>query len=232
MSSTATAPPPAARAERSGTEHPRDRRTDPPAPPPVALPILGIDEEPRRFRMTRDEYRAFEDAQTETKFEWVDGEALEMTGGTAEHAELGAAFAGELRNRLKGRAFKIYNGDLQVRIPNGPYRYPDATVAAVPPELEWHPQGKRLTLLNPVVLVEVLSQSTALTDTVAKLDEYGRIPTVTDYLIAAQDEVRVVHHRREGGGWRTVTLRGTDAVVRLGGPGADLPLGAVYEGVL
>ena len=214
---------------------PRPRRTSPPAadpPPPVALPMLGDDEEPRRFRMTYAYYSAFEEAQTETKFEWVDGEAIEMTGGTLEHAELGLALGAELRRVLRGRAFKIYGADVKIRVPHGPARYPDATVAGVPPDTEWHPRDKHLTLLNPVVIVEVLSESTARTDTVLKRDEYLQIPSVTDYLIAAQDEVRVVHHRRDGDRWRTNMLRGTDAVIALDGPGVELPLADVYEGVL
>ena len=210
---------------------PRRPRTPAP-PPPVALPPLGVDEPPRRFRMSRERYLAFEEAQIHTKFEWVDGEAIEMTGGTFEHAELGLAFGAELRNALRGRAFKVCSCDMSVHVPNGPDRYPDVSVAAVPPRFERHPRDRHLKLLNPVVLVEVLYESTSGTDTVDKRDEYLRIPTVSDYLIAARDEVRVVHHRRDGDRWRTSTLRGTGAVIALQGLGVELSLADVYEGVL
>ena len=206
------------------------RAADP--PPPVPLPVLGVDEPPRRFRMTRTQYHAFEEAQTDSKFEWVDGEAIEMTGVTEEHSDVAGNICFHLRLALRGRPFKLHQSDMAVHAAGGPDRYPDVVVAPADSVFEPHPRGKRLRLSNPIVLVEVLSEWTTRTDTVLKREEYLRIPSVSDYLIAEQDAPLVTHHRRDGDQWRTRTPRGTDAVIALAGVGVELSLADVYEGVL
>ncbi len=114
---------------------------------------------------------------------------------------------------------------MRVRIPDGPYYYPDAVVAPSPPELE---DAEQDTLLNPAVVIEVLSPSTETIDRGEKLDNYRLIPSLTDYLIVAQDRMRIDHYSRlSPSEWRLVSHAGDDSVP-LAAFGGELRLAEVY----
>ena len=137
-----------------------------PAPPPVrrrpsaaartpAAPRVREDGR-RRYRMSRAEYEAFQEAQTDAKFEWVDGEAIEMAGGTEEHADVIGNLDFLLRTVMRRRRGgtirgKVYNSELRVRTRDGtgPNRYADASVVLGQSRFARHPEDKKLDLLNP-----------------------------------------------------------------------------------
>lgn len=176
-----------------------------------------------------EEYLACERA-SEWKHEWIGGDVREMTGGNRSHATIAGNLQGMLWSILKGRPFSAYPSDMRVRIPDGPYYYPDVVVAPDPPRLE---DEHRDTLLNPLVVVEVLSPSTESIDRGEKLDNYGRIASVTDYLLVSQDRVRVDHCRREGEGvWRVTIVTDPRARIALEAIGCELPLAEIYDRVL
>ena len=190
------------------------------------------DDAPARYRMTRTEYLAFEERQTDRKHEWIDGEAIEMSGGTDEHDDIANNLRALLWIGLRGRSPKTKGPDIRVRIPDGPYYYPDVAVAPDPARFERHPSDKKLTLLDPVLVAEVLLDLTAETDTTRKPADYHAIPTVADHLVLVQDRAEVTHHRRDGDGRHTRVLRGTGATLTLPGLGVSLSLRDVYERVV
>jgi Uma2 family endonuclease len=179
------------------------------------------------LRLSPDEYLAFE-RNSQTKHEYVDGELREMTGASRDHVLIGGNIHGLLWSALRGRKFEVYDNDMRVRIPDGPYYYPDVVVAPSPPQLE---DDAADTLLNPLVLVEVLSPSTEEFDRGGKHDDYRLIPSLTDYLTVAQDRVWVDHHRRSAKGWRLRVYKTLTDRVAFPDLGCDLSLTDIYERV-
>lgn len=162
----------------------------------------------------------------ETKSEWIDGEIREMAGGTFRHGLIGGNIYALLWGALKGSPFVPHTSDLRVRIPGGPYYYPDVSVTPYPPKLE---DQHRDTLLDPLVLFEVLSSSTESKDRGKKLDDYRRIPTLTNYLLVVQDQFRIDHYRREGGDWQLEIITDRSASLHLPEIGCELPLAEIYD---
>lgn len=178
-------------------------------------------------RLSPEEYLAFE-RQALTKHEYVDGEVREMTGASRAHVLIAGNIHGILWYALRGGPLEVYEADMRVRIPNGPYYYPDVTVAPSPPRLE---DEHADTLLNPYVIVEVLSPSTRAIDYGVKLDDYRQIPSLTDYLIVAQDRVWIDRYFRDGDRWNLTEYSAETDRVRLDGIGCELPLVEVYDRV-
>ena len=161
----------------------------------------------------------------EEKHEYVDGEVRLMAGASRLHNVLAGLIVTLLNNALVSKRFEVYPGDMRVRIPDGPYYYPDVVVAPSPPALEDEAQD---TLLNPVLVVEVLSPSTEAIDRGEKLDNYRLIPSLSDYLIVSQDRVRIDHYSRlSATEWRLVSHTG-DATIRLPAIGGELCLADIY----
>ena len=183
--------------------------------------------------MSLAEYEAFEEAQTETKFEWADGEAIEMAGGTRRHSQVKVTLAALLWYGMRGRPGDVYDSDLRVRTGAGPRRYPDTSVVVGESRFARHPRDEELDLLNPTAIFEVLSDSTADTDEGAKLDEYAATPSVTDYVIADGREMRIVHRSRTGPAaeWVVTTLTDPADVLELPACGFAATLAEIYEGV-
>ena len=195
------------------------------APPPSRAPAGSTSN-----YVTAEEYLRREET-AQTKHEWYDGEVREMPGGSLEHSLIANRVSSRLDRAVEGQPFLACNSDIKIRIPDGPYVYADASVAALPPELEppIRPGGRRTVLCNPVVVVEVLSDSTEDTDRGEKLEGYRRIPSLTDYLLFSQDEPLVEQHRRTGDGWSPLIHAGADATVRLESLGVELRLGDIYS---
>lgn len=188
--------------------------------------LAAMSEPPRKISYTFAEYLALE-AKSATKHELVNGEIFAMAGGTPEHGRLSVNVQGELRNALRGRPCAVFNSDVRVRVQaTGLGTYPDATVVCG--RLAVDPEDKN-TIVNPVVLVEVLSDSTELYDRDDERAHYRQIPTLRDYLLVSQHERRVDHyHRNDGGTW---TLRDVRAggEIRLDAIACKLSVDAVYE---
>jgi Uma2 family endonuclease len=176
-------------------------------------------------RLSPAEYLAFE-RDAPTKHEYVDGELREMSGARRPHVLIAGNVHLIFGNALRRKPYEVYDADMRIRIPDGPYYYPDVTVAPSPPDLE---DDHVDTLLNPLVLVEVLSPSTEEIDRGEKLDNYRRIPSLADYLMVAQDQVRVDHYRRSGKGWQLRVYKSLTDRVPFPDFGCELPLAEIYD---
>ena len=201
-----------------------------PPPPPVPQPVLP-GEARRRYRMSEARYMEFEEAQTDLRHEWVDGDVIGMPAAIEQHEDLCLTFALLLRAAVTPGGGKAWASNLRVRSPLGPRRYPDASAVVGDRRFEPHPRDQRLDLMNPVVVVEVLSESTEDQDEGPKLVEYAAVESITDYVIADSREMRIVHRTRSGDGWEAVTLTDPADVLDLRAVGLSATLAEIYEGV-
>ena len=178
-----------------------------------------------KLTYTFAEYLALE-AKSETKHEYINGEVFAMAGGTPDHAALAAAVIRLLGTALLGRPCRVYTSDLRIRVlATGLATYPDVSVVCRP--FEPDPEDAN-TAVNPVVIVEVLSDSTEAYDRGEKFAHYRRLPSLRDYLLVLQREARIEHYRRnEDDSWTLREVRATGAV-RLS-IGCELSVEDVYR---
>jgi Uma2 family endonuclease len=173
---------------------------------------------------TFDEYVRFE-RDAANKHEFVAGAILAMAGGTIEHGALCAAVLGMLREQLRGRRCRAYDSNTRIRVAaSGNAYYPDAAVVCG--ELRADP-ADQLSILNPAVLVEVLSPSTAEYDATEKLADYMKIEGLMHVVHVHHDARRVdvfsLEDQRS-----SVTSFGPGEVAQLPLVGAALPVDELY----
>jgi Uma2 family endonuclease len=173
-----------------------------------------------RTGMSEQDYLDFERSSPD-KHEYADGEVFAMSGGTMEHSAIATNLLAELRIPLLGRGCRVLTSDMRIKIPaTGRYVYPDGSVVCARPEFT---DEKRDTLLNPRVIIEVLSDSTEAYDRGDKFAGYRTVASFDEYVLASQKEPRIeVFSRQPDGSW----------LLRVHGPGeraALSSLGCVIE---
>jgi Uma2 family endonuclease len=170
--------------------------------------------EPRRLhRYTYADYVALETIST-GKHEFLDGEIYAMAGGSEEHSALAAAMVHALVNAVGDRPCRVHTSDLRIYVEEaGLATFPDASVICGP--LQQHEASPTATALNPMILVEVTSDSSEDYDAGAKLEYYRTIPALREYVIVSHRERRItVHARAAGGGWDSrVAIRGGEVEI-------------------
>ena len=188
--------------------------------------------------LTEEEYLRFERAAEERHI-YIDGEIFAMAGESPEHGDISAnAFyllAHQLRNgpcRVRTKDTKVRSGPLP-RSPkrrSGLYSYPDIVVVCDEPK---YLDENRDVVLNPKVIVEVLSESTEAFDRGAKFTRYQRYnPTLTDYVLISQDGPQIEHYHRESdGAWTYRCHEGLKATVKLDAIKCRLKAAEVYHRV-
>jgi Uma2 family endonuclease len=181
----------------------------------------------RLHRHTYGDYVAVEQTSL-TKHEFFDGEIYAMAGGTEEHSALAAELLWHLRNAIGERPCRVHTSDLRIYVEAvGLATFPDGSVICGP--LEQHSSSPTATALNPLVLVEVTSDSSEDYDTSFKLDAYRRIPSLRDYIVVSHRERRVtVHHHEASGEW-TSTVAIAGGAVEVRSIGARLVIDEVYR---
>src|SRR5437588_10225707 len=123
----------------------------------------------RKIHLTPEEYLALE-RKAQVRSEYLDGDMVAMSGGSREHNLIVGNIVGELSLQLKGHPYEVYPSDMRVKVSaTGLYTYPDIMIVYGEPHLE---DQRRDTLLNPVVIFEVLSESTESYDRGAKFAHY------------------------------------------------------------
>ncbi len=184
--------------------------------------------EPHR-RISLEDYLAAE-RQAETKSEYLNGDVFAMSGASREHNLIVWNLSGSLYAQLRGRGCEAYVGDMRVHIPaTGLYTYPDIAVVCGEPRFE---DGELDTLLNPTLLIEVLSPSTEGYDRGKKAAHYRALDSLREYLLVSQEEVRVeLLTRQEDGHWLLSEASRLEETVSLGSIGCTLRLADVYERV-
>jgi Uma2 family endonuclease len=179
-------------------------------------------------RFTPEEYLARERA-SDHRSELINGRIYATAGASRRHSLIVGNLFGEIRNRLRGRPCEAHPGDLRVRVEaTDLYTYPDIAALCGAPELD-DEQGD--TLLNPSVIVEVLSPSTESYDRGQKFAHYGRLASLREYVLVAQDAVSVEQYVRNGDAWTYVAIADLDGSLRLESLACEIPLRAIYENV-
>ena len=192
-------------------------------------------EGPQERYYTVEEYLELEET-AQVKHEYLDGRIYAMSGATDYHALITANVIGLVHAQLRGRPCRVYSSDLNVRVERtGLHTYPDVSALCGEPRLTGRKvAGKQnLVLLNPSVLVEVLSPSTEAYDRGTKFKHYRQIPSLREYVLVAQDEMLVERYGRaaEGAEWIYADARDPDGEITLPSIGAVLVLRDVYEHV-
>ena len=152
-----------------------------------------------KTRYTPEEYLALE-RSGEAKHEYYNGEIFAMSGASKWHVLIVTNLVGELHSQLKQSPCTVYSTDLRVQVaPTGLYTYPDVIVLCDEPRFSDEQQD---TLLNPALIIEVLSESTKDYDRGGKFELYRTIDSFVEYLLIAQDRPHLEHHvRQPDGSW-------------------------------
>jgi Uma2 family endonuclease len=177
-----------------------------------------------RSKVSPSEYLAWEREQA-SKHEFFDGEVFAMAGGSPRHNALSVAVGSALRQALQ-RGCATMSSDQRVGVEADRYVYPDVSVVCGPVELQ---ANTRDVIVNPQIIVEVLSQSTEQYDRGLKWETYQTIASLTDYLLVSQVDARIEQFRRDGDRW-TYRAFGPGERIELTG-GATLDVDAIFAGV-
>lgn len=182
-----------------------------------------------KIYLTPAEYLAFE-RQSEIKHEYFRGELFAMSGASRQHVRIAVNVTILLGNQLKRRGCDVFNSDMRVKVsPTGLYTYPDLVVVCGRPRFE---DRELDTLLNPTVVVEILSKSTEAYDRGEKFTQYRTLESLTDYLLISQERPHIERFtRQEGGLWLFSDSIGLDAVMPIESIQCQLPLAEVYDRV-
>lgn len=180
-------------------------------------------------RLSETEFLQIE-RRAETRSEFFDGEIFAMAGGTRVHSLIAANLTRELGNRLKGRPCLTYNADLRVKVEaTGLLSYPDVSVVCGPQQFL---DAEEDTLLNPTLIVEVLSDSTEAYDRGKKFAHDRLIPSLRHYLLVSQKEPRLELLSRAGDDeWRWREASGLEALIDLPALEISIALSEIFANV-
>ena len=180
-----------------------------------------------QHRCTPEEYLAYE-RQAEYKSEYIAGQIIAMAGAGRKHNLITGNLFRMIGNQLLGRPCEVYMSEMRVKVSaQGMYTYPDLVAICGDGQFEGAQQD---TLLNPTLIIEVLSPSTALYDRKAKFGYYRQLPSLQEYVLVAQDQQLVEHFVRAEGGW-LLTEPAEPAVLHLPSIGCTVPMDEVYRKV-
>lgn len=174
---------------------------------------------------TDEEYLVFEREALE-KHELVNGEIVAMAGASREHNLIGTNTSTAIGYRLRGKGCEMYANDMRVRMKKGRYGYPDVVVACEKPEFA---DDEFDVLLNPVVVVEILSKSTRFRDKTEKLETYQKMESIRECLLIEQKEIRVEQYiKQTPRQWMLRIYEELNETITLESINCELPLAEVY----
>jgi Uma2 family endonuclease len=177
-------------------------------------------------KVSAEEYLAL-DRAAEFRSEFLDGEIIAMSGGSARHSKLQVNLTLEIETALRGTPCQTFSADLRVRVSPRMYTYPDLTVVCGKPVLADERQD---ILLNPTVIVEVLSPSTEHYDRGVKFQCYRGIESLRDYILVAQDQIRIEQYTRgEANTWTLRDYHDIRETLLIESVRVSLPLASIYE---
>ncbi len=176
-----------------------------------------------------EEYLALEE-EAEYKSEYYDGEIFAMAGSSEKHNTITTNLAAFLHQALRKKACRVYMNDMRVLVKeNGLYTYPDVSVICGKPKFL---EGKTATLINPTLIVEVLSDSTADYDRGTKFMLYRGLDSLQDYVLVSQNKVHIEYYRKVAdGNWLLEELDNIDQKLKAESIQVEIPLREVYFNV-
>lgn len=179
---------------------------------------------------TPDEYLAIEIA-SETRHEYINGEMISMTGGTPEHNEIASILNAILRINLRGKPYSIFIADQRLWIPERKlYTYPDVMIIQRPIQLQ---TGRKDTVTNPILIAEVLSQSTRSYDKDEKFSAYRTIPSFQEYLLIDQYSQHIEHYSKSNfKQWIFSEYSNPEDCIQLVSIACEIPLLEIYDTIV
>lgn len=184
---------------------------------------------PNTKTYTAEEYLALE-VESEVRSEFRDGEIVEMTVGTPEHNEITRMFVFLLTTALRKQPYSIFVADQRLWIPDANlYTYPDVMVTQRPPVLK---PGRKDTVMNPILIAEVLSESTRVYDRDEKFSAYRTIPTLQEYVLIDQYQPSVEQYVKQAEHqWLFTEYGDLEASFTLSSVSVEIALADLYEAI-
>lgn len=175
-----------------------------------------------------EEYLALERA-AEYKSEYFDGQIIAMAGESPNHGRIKSDTNRIIGNQLVGKTCETFTSDTKVRTPGlNIFGYPDVVVVCG--EIIFHDQFKDV-ILNPKVIIEVLSPSTELHDRREKFISFRQLESLTDYILISQDKVRIEHYVRQGKFWMLAEETDLSQSIYIEAIDCHLPVNEIYARV-
>ena len=180
-----------------------------------------------KTKLTPAEYLEFE-RKSEIKHEYFNGKIFAMSGAKRNHNKIVGNLSGLIWQHLKGKNCEFYPTDMRVFVPQtGLYTYPDLTVVCGEPQFQ---DDVFDTLLNPVLLIEVLSDSTEGYDRGKKFQHYRSIESLQEYVLVSQNEARIEKYVKHGDGfWLLSEAVGFDSEIEFASIECRIALAEVYD---
>ena len=179
--------------------------------------------------LTPEEYLTWERKQP-FKNEYHNGQIIAMSGASRAHNRITVDITTQLNNQLMEGECEVFAGEMRVRTsPEVSYFYPDVIVVCGEPRFE---DDTFDTLLNPIVVVEVLSPSTAAFDRGEKFEHYKQLVSLQEYILISQNTVRVEHYCRQETQWIHNTFQRLEDILSLASIECEVPLRAIYRRVM
>jgi Uma2 family endonuclease len=176
-----------------------------------------------------EEYLELE-VNSEERHEYIDGQIILMTGGTPNHNQIALNFSGTLNFALKRQPYRVFVTDQRLWIPNKRiHTYPDVVVVATPLQLQ---EGRKDTITNPLMIVEVLSKSTQSYDRAEKFAAYRTISSFQEYLLIDQYTMHVEQYSKtDNNKWIFSEYENVDMTISLASVPFEIILEDIYDKV-
>lgn len=182
-----------------------------------------------KINITPEEYLIFE-RQADERHEFVEGIIYAMSGASRAHNIITVNIASAFNNQFKGRNCNVYASDMRVKVNQTDYTYPDIVAVCGESELE---DEHFDTLLNPTIIIEVLSKSTERYDKSKKADLYRTLDTVQDYILVAQSQYYIEHYQRQNQHqWLLTVLTDINQTLVLKSVDTKISVQDIYDKVL
>ncbi len=182
--------------------------------------------QPGRLRMSVEEYLTLDRASRDARYEYIDGNAYMLAGGTLVHSKICMNIAGELRNALRTSSCSVYTSDARVRLSTARYVYPDISVTC-----DARDDDTEESVRYPRLIIEVLSPSTEAYDRGAKFAYYRTCPSVEEYVLVSTQRQSVEVYRREHAPFWILTPFEVGEQVKLASLNIELSVTSFYEKV-
>jgi len=183
-----------------------------------------------KHRYTLEEYLEL-DRNSDERYEYFDGEVVAMSGGRIAHSLIAGNINRALGNKLENRPCQVLTSDARIKVPAAlPYRFADVVAVCGEPVID--EIGEMELLVNPLLIVEVLSKTTEAYDRGEKFSAYQSIESFREYLLVAQDRPHITRYVRQApGAWLRTEAEGLEARLTLTSLDCELTLGEIYRQV-
>ncbi len=175
-------------------------------------------------RMSVQAYFDLENSTPDTRFEYIDGEIMMMSGGSRNHGLIAMNTGGFLSQTLHDSPCRVFGSDVRVKLSASRYVYPDLTISCAQ-----QPDDDKQSISEPTLVMEILSPSTVAYDRGMKLFNYRKCPSITTILLVEQDMPLIEVYRRQSPNTWTITTYGLDDQIVLDAFDVTIAASEIYH---